>query len=154
MADVAEYLGTEGLRNLRLSSRFLRDATLFGFVRRCFRHRRHIVTLESLECLLAISRHAVFGRAIRIIEISGRVSVGSRNGTEKTLADRDFIHKSGLVPLYLTEVFKNAICCRAVIVSSGKDMHWGETALVREARSSYPIQVEMPFSLGGPLWLL
>ena len=70
MRNVAEYLDTEDLQNLRLSSRYLRDGSLYTFARRRFRHRRHVVNLESLECLPAISRHAEFGHAIRTVEIS------------------------------------------------------------------------------------
>ena len=64
MSDVAKCLDTGDLQNLRLSSRFLRDRALFTF------ERRHIVRLESLEYLAAISRHAVSGREICTIAIS------------------------------------------------------------------------------------
>ena len=134
VGNVAECLDTEGLLNLRLSSRFLRDDTLFEFVRRYFHERRHIVTMESLECLAAISRHAKFGRAIRTIAISDHV-VGSPFGTEKTLADRDSIHESGMVALYLTEVLKNAVNCRTVKIS-GDNRYWGAAAIETECGDS------------------
>ena len=135
VANAAEYLDTEGLLNLRLSSHFLRDGVLFIFVKLYFHKRRHIVTLESLECLAAISRHAAFGRAIRTIAISDLV-VGSRYGTEKTLAERDFVHDSGMVALYLTEVLKNAAMCRTVkIVGTSAYQGWGAAAMERDTGS-------------------
>ena len=156
MANVAECLDTEDFMNLRLNSRFLRDGSEHKFAERYFHERRHIVTPESLECLLAISRHARFGRAIRTIAISDMV-VGSHIGTEKTLADKDFIHRTGLATLYLTEVFKNATSCEAVIVNSRDDFyHWGKIALVRETGDNYPFTWKClsAWKYDSPLWLL
>ena len=114
-----KYLDSEDLQNLRISCRFLLDGSLYTFVTRYFRCRYHLLMQESLECLLAISRHAEFGRAIRSIEISD-VIVISHPGTEKAPADRDFIHNSALAGLYLTELFKNAINCREVNLNSSE----------------------------------
>ena len=135
VADVAECLDTEGLLNLRLSSRYLRDCSLSTFTRRYFHHRRHLATLESLECLLAISRHANFGSAIHTIEISnfsGIVSSISRRRPERALAERRLIYVSELITPYLTEVFKDAINCETVIVGSRDEDYWRRITLVED----------------------
>ena len=107
------------------------------------RDQAHLVMLESLECLLAVvSRHAEFGRAIRTVEISG-VIVISHRGTEKTPADRDFIHGSGLADLYLTKAVKNAIRCQAVNAGSRDRIHWGKTALERETGNAFQLGIRL-----------
>ena len=133
MDMVAEYLDTGDLRSLRLSSRSLRDYFLFIFVKRYLRVRCHLMTLDSLACLVAISRYAVFGRAMHTLVIPDSV-VGSLHGTEKSTAKRDFIHEPGLVGLYLIEVFKNAVSCRTVraVESVYPCRYWGAAALERE----------------------
>ena len=128
---VAEYLDIGDLQNLRLSSRSLRDCCLYTFVKRYFRVRHHVTTLDSLACLVAISRHELFGRAMHALVISDSV-VGSLHGTEKTTAERDFLHGSGSIALYLTEVFKNAAGCRKVRVMETPLWAWGTAALERE----------------------
>lgn len=86
--NLAESLNTEDLLNLRLGSSFLRDCAMFTFVKRYFYQQAHVVTPESLECLLAVSRHKVFGRAIRTIVISDQ-AVGSARANDKSLDGRD-----------------------------------------------------------------
>ena len=105
---VTEYLDTDDLRNMRLSCHSLRARNLDTLARRYFRVRHQLATLDSLECLVAISRHEVFGPELRSITISDAVT-GPVHGMENTTAQKDFMHGSGLITIYLTEVFKNAI---------------------------------------------
>ena len=136
---VAEYLDTGDLRSLRLSSRSLRDCFLFTFVKRYFRVRRHLMTLDSLACLVAISQHGLFGRAMHTLAVTDSVVHGSLHGTDKATAERDLIHESGLAALYLTEVFKNAVNCQTVSIDTSAvepTSYWGAAALDRETRQS------------------
>lgn len=60
--------------------------------------------------------------------------VGSRHGTEKSIADRDFLHESGLIALYLTEVFRNAVSCRKVGLMKVNTLHAIEELLLWRGR--------------------
>ena len=131
--NVAECLDTEGLLNLRLSSQILRDCAQHIFVTRHFHHRSHVVTTESLECLDTISRHSAFGPEMPemcTLTISDHVT-GPAHETETTLEERDLIHRSRMIGLFLTRVLKNADNCRMVRISNIGQL-WGTAALERE----------------------
>ena len=133
---VLDHLDTDDLRNLRLSCHYLRAGSLDKFARRYFRVRRHLVTLESLECLVAISRHEVLGPEIHTITISDSV-MGPVHGMENTNTDEKvFMHGSGLIAICLTEVFKNAVSSRTGWFDAGRPTSimrsWGIAALKGE----------------------
>jgi hypothetical protein len=66
---IAYASDTRGLCSLRLASRDLNAITLPGFSKRCFETRFVMLQQYSLDNLVDISRHPVFGPAVRTLTI-------------------------------------------------------------------------------------
>ena len=136
-ARSAEYLESDDLFSLRLANRYLRDSSLCIFTRRYFQVRIHLATLRGLNCLLDISQHPLFGRALRVLVISERgISdefIDEEPAVAEHFAECDFIRESGLVAAYLTQVLRNAVDCRTIALDNFSDRPWGKAALQREA---------------------
>ncbi|KAI8625653.1 hypothetical protein F5Y19DRAFT_262266 [Xylariaceae sp. FL1651] len=69
LAIILDGLDAQGFSALRLTSKYANSATLVAFARQYFKTRYVMLSRLSLENLVEISRHPVFGPAVRTLEI-------------------------------------------------------------------------------------
>ena len=122
---ISEYLESEDLFNLRLSCRYLRECSFSRLIERYFHTRVHMLTLRSLETLLEISCHPVFGPSIRTLVIGER-------GDRPSVEELGFLQASGVITGYLTQILGNAVGCRTVAFDAMYPKPWGCAARVSE----------------------
>ena len=116
---IASHLESNGLFNLRLSCRYLRECSLRQFIQRLFHTRIHLLTQHSLKTLLEISRHPFFCPSVRTLGISRRTITcphPSVRSKWQNFEELDFHPNSGLITVYLTQVQVYAVGCRAVML--------------------------------------
>ena len=120
---ITSYLESDDLSRLRLSYRSLCECSLFRFIQRYFHTRIHVLTQHSLQALLEISRHPVFGPSIRTLGVSRRfiTCIGwlapEVEGNLERVEEAQFLQDSGLITVYLTKVLANAVGCRTVMLN-------------------------------------
>ncbi|KAI0804893.1 hypothetical protein GGR55DRAFT_657638 [Xylaria sp. FL0064] len=69
LAIIWDELDAQGFSALRLTSKYANSATLSAFTRQYFKTRYIMLSRLSLENLVEIARHPVFGPAVRTLEI-------------------------------------------------------------------------------------
>jgi hypothetical protein len=69
LAIILDGLDAQGFSALRLTSKHANSATLVAFTRQYFKTRYVMLSRLSLENLVEIARHPVFGPAVRTLEI-------------------------------------------------------------------------------------
>lgn len=67
VAKIGDYADKSTLYDLRLSCKSMQTITELTFAKRYFSERRHIFSKHSLEELVAITAHPVFGRHVRTV---------------------------------------------------------------------------------------
>ena len=151
----------------RLVSREINYKSFSYFLDCYFHSRHHMLDWYSLENLLQISSHPVFGPSLRILEIcvdhltdeppyfkpcrldrSKQYEVATVNEGEykRYLDDQTYLGESGLDTAYLTQAFVNLSNCRTIVVS---DVHrpWGAASQERRTGVFPTSEILMPNSI-------
>ena len=88
------------------------------------------MTQHSLDALLDISRHPVFGPAMRtVILFKSCPTFPPFSAKDQRM---DIAHDSGLITTCITQVLRNAVNCRRVVLSDTNGVPWGNETLERE----------------------
>ncbi|KAI1288758.1 hypothetical protein F5Y03DRAFT_389045 [Xylaria venustula] len=137
LAIIWDELDAQGFSALRLASKYASSATLSAFTRQYFKTRYVMLSRLSLENLVEVARHPVFGPAVRTLEICTDHfhQFPDSYYTHAAPVDEEQIIMPGLARAYITQALIALTKAEAVVISN---MHrpWG--ALVHGRQTGRP----------------
>ncbi|AEO68998.1 uncharacterized protein THITE_2118924 [Thermothielavioides terrestris NRRL 8126] len=146
---IVRAVDPEDLRALRLVSRRLGGVAQIPLAKTCFERRRVLLQQDSLETLVEISRHPVFGPAVRILvvlmdhlrpdlgpdasrsRLSGDAAHESKSVEEEArqysllLIDQEALMETGLGTTYLAQAMAGLPNLESVVIDATEWPRWG-----------------------------
>ena len=149
---IAGILDSQSLYNLRLASKRMDAVTLPAFSKRCFETRCVMLQLPSLENLVTISRHAIFGPEVTDLAIAidhltterpseglrrlfvGEDAVVADRAYDRLLEDQSVMMQSGLNTTYLAQAMAALPNLDTVVFNYDDCDHrpWGRRVIERQ----------------------
>lgn len=135
---IASELDNDDFFNFWLVCRDLNHKSFYLFLKRYFHMRYYMLSWYSLENLLQVSCHVVFGYSLRILvictdhltdelllferstweyPINDTKAIINERKYKQQLDDQVYLRESSLDTIYLMQVFLNAANCRTVFVN-------------------------------------
>lgn len=149
---VAAELDTEDFLNLRLVCREINYKSSTHFLECYFHTRYHMLSRDSLENLIEVSNHTVFGPSVRTLEIctdhltieppaidpgdwahpfgGDFVDVDERE-YKRHVDDQNYLRESGLDTAYLTQALAHLPNCRTITIDDER-RPWGAASIKRQ----------------------
>lgn len=160
---VAAELDPGNLFNFRWVCRKINYKSSFYFAERFFHTRYHMLSRYSLENLVQVSNHPVFGPSVRALVIctdhltteppafepgtwdrpmeSELVTIDDKE-YKRHLDDQIYLTESGLDTAYLAQALVSLLNCRSVTVDDG-DHPWGAASIKRQTGALPTSNIEL-----------